>query len=111
MQLGFSQTDLGNRIGVTFQQVQKYERGTNRIGASRLWALSEQMDVPVSWFFEGLGTPGSDGAVRPEDNPLEVLGVARDGLEFAKAINAILPGEPRRQLLALARALANAETN
>ena len=50
----WSQSELANKIGVTFQQVQKYERGTNRIGASRLWRLSQVLSVPVGYFFEGL---------------------------------------------------------
>jgi transcriptional regulator with XRE-family HTH domain len=50
----WSQSELADKIGVTFQQVQKYERGTNRIGASRLWRLSQVLSVPVGYFFEGL---------------------------------------------------------
>ena len=52
--LGMSQTDLGNRIGVTFQQVQKYEKGHNKIVASRLLEVTNIMDVPISYFFEDL---------------------------------------------------------
>ena len=50
--LGMSQEKLGEAIGLTFQQVQKYERGANRIGASRLWDLSRVLDCPMSYFFE-----------------------------------------------------------
>src|SRR5208282_2050907 len=53
--LGLSQEKLGEAIGLTFQQVQKYERGTNRIGASRLWELSAVLDVPVQFFFGEIG--------------------------------------------------------
>lgn len=53
---GLSQTELANQIGVTFQQVQKYERGTNRIGASRLWGLCKVLDVKPDRFFEGVET-------------------------------------------------------
>lgn len=52
--LGMSQTDVGNTVGLTFQQIQKYERGSNRIGSSRLFEFSKALDVPVSWFFEGM---------------------------------------------------------
>ena len=52
--LGMTQAKLSRAIGLTFQQVQKYERGTNRIGASRLYELSQVLDVPVSFFFDGL---------------------------------------------------------
>jgi transcriptional regulator with XRE-family HTH domain len=63
--LGMSQVKLGQAIGLTFQQVQKYERGTNRVGASKLWQLSQVLDVPVSFFFDGLddiagGEPGAE---------------------------------------------------
>ena len=51
---GYSQTDLANQVGVTFQQIQKYERGTNRIGASRLWGLCKVFDVVPGRFFEGV---------------------------------------------------------
>jgi transcriptional regulator with XRE-family HTH domain len=52
--LGFSQTDLATKVGLTFQQVQKYETGTNRISASRLQMIADALDVPVCWFFEGV---------------------------------------------------------
>ncbi len=60
---GLSQTDLGKAVGVTFQQVQKYEKGTNRISASRLFNLSRVLDVPISFFFEDL-SPAAAGAGR-----------------------------------------------
>ena len=50
-----SQTELGDKVGVTFQQIQKYERGANRIGASRLWKLCEIFEAEPNFFFEGLG--------------------------------------------------------
>src|SRR5271166_2140635 len=58
--LGMSQEKLGEAIGLTFQQVQKYERGANRVGASRLYDLSRVLDVPVSFFFEDLATPSEE---------------------------------------------------
>jgi transcriptional regulator with XRE-family HTH domain len=56
--LGMSQTALGDALGIAFQQVQKYERGSNRISASTLFAISRVLGVPVSYFFEGLPMPG-----------------------------------------------------
>jgi transcriptional regulator with XRE-family HTH domain len=53
--VGLTQEQLGDRIGVTFQQMQKYENGTNRISASRLWAISQVLDMSISWFFEDAG--------------------------------------------------------
>ena len=61
--LGMTQTDLGKAIGVTFQQAQKYERGVNRIGASRLLALTQVLDVPVNYFFEDM--PPEVAAISP----------------------------------------------
>src|SRR5258707_2708635 len=60
--LGMSQEKLGEAIGLTFQQVQKYERGANRVGASRLYDLSRVLDVPVSFFFEEMAAPGESSA-------------------------------------------------
>src|SRR6187455_1914404 len=64
MMLGMSQEKLGDALGLTFQQVQKYEKGTNRIGASRLQQISEVLQVPVSFFFEGVpnATAAATGA-------------------------------------------------
>ncbi len=53
--IGMSQEDLGKRVGLTFQQIQKYEKGMNRIAASRLWQFSLILGQPISWFFEGIG--------------------------------------------------------
>ncbi len=62
--LGMSQTKLGRAIGVTFQQIQKYERGVNRVGASRLFNLSRALDVPISFFFEDLSPAAAGGGRR-----------------------------------------------
>jgi len=64
MMLGMSQEKLGNNLGLTFQQVQKYEKGTNRIGASRLQQISHILQVPVSFFFDGAPTVGTGYARR-----------------------------------------------
>ncbi len=56
--LGLSQTELAERVGVKFQQVQKYETGVNRVAASRLWKISETLKVPITYFFEDLELPG-----------------------------------------------------
>lgn len=67
--LGYNQSDLGRALGLTFQQIQKYERGFNRISASMLWRIAETLDVPVSFFFDGIAegkTPASDDLGRSE---------------------------------------------
>lgn len=75
---GLSQQALGERVGVSFQQIQKYERGTNRMGSSRLVQIADVLDVPVSSFFDGLGR--SETAEVGEEGPLNVKAskVARD---------------------------------
>lgn len=72
--LGMSQEKLGDALGLTFQQVQKYEKGINRIGASRLQQISQTLDVPPSYFFEG--APSFEPAAPPEAAP---AGVAEEG--------------------------------
>src|SRR5215472_3538663 len=67
---GLSQTDLGNHIGVTFQQVQKYENGVNRVGSGRLFKIAEALGVPVSGFFEGANYSGDKSA---RNSPIAML--------------------------------------
>ena len=67
--LGMSQTVLAERLGLTFQQVQKYERGANRLSASTLWRAAEAVDVPVSYFFDGLKQRRAD----PSTDELDVV--------------------------------------
>lgn len=61
--MGLSQERLGEALGLTFQQVQKYERGINRVGASRLYDLSRALDVPISFFFDGMSTPAVESGL------------------------------------------------
>src|SRR3954447_20623695 len=88
MMLSMSQEKLGDALGLTFQQVQKYEKGTNRIGASRLQHLTQILDVPISFFFEGVLTvPGKiigKGVPPSPDNVTDFL-ATRDGLALIKA--------------------------
>ena len=69
---GLSQQALGDQVGVSFQQVQKYERGTNRMGSSRLIQVADVLDVPVATFFEGLGNHGSYSPAAVSGTPLDV---------------------------------------
>jgi transcriptional regulator with XRE-family HTH domain len=66
-QAGLTQTELGSKVGLSFQAVQKYESGENRISASRLYQLARILDVPLSYFFEGLEAPGGSASVDPLD--------------------------------------------
>ncbi|MGC2412883.1 MAG: helix-turn-helix transcriptional regulator [Stellaceae bacterium] len=110
--LGLSQEKLGTAIGLTFQQVQKYERGANRIGASRLHELSRVLDVPVSFFFDDVdpvrapAIPGGFSEPPAEafdSDPLR----RRETIELVEAYYAIDDTAVRRRLLELARALAS----
>jgi transcriptional regulator with XRE-family HTH domain len=108
--LGLSQKKLGEVIGLTFQQVQKYERGTNRIGASRLHELSRVLDVPVSFFFDDTNpvrAPAMGGSAEPSAEVLESDPLRRpETIELVRAYFAIEDTTVRRHLLDLARALA-----
>lgn len=129
--MGLSQERLGLLLGVTFQQVQKYERGANRIGAGRLWQLARILNVPVGWFFEELGAPETGhGPTLPPAAGLAEPGVGfilepprrsapsapapsvdrRETLELVRAFNEI--GDPllRRRLYELVRAVSEAST-
>lgn len=103
-----SQERLGDQLGVTFQQVQKYERGSNRIGASRLWRLAQVLEVPISYFFEGLNEDIESGEfAENEQMPLVYDFInSTDGVALAKAVTQIENKAVRRQILELARSLA-----
>ena len=117
MLLGMSQEKLGEKLGLTFQQVQKYEKGINRIGASRLFDLSQVLGVPVQFFYEeapsGEPQPAMpDGfAEKPVENPIVEFLRSRDGLELNKAFVRISDAKARRAIVDLVRSLANEETN
>ncbi|WP_374763771.1 helix-turn-helix domain-containing protein [Yunchengibacter salinarum] len=104
--LGMSQTQLGKDLGVTFQQVQKYERGTNRIGSSRLFRISNALDVPVSYFFEGAETkmPGYDPV--PEGIDGDTF-EKQETQELVEAYYRIADPRIRKKVLGLARLLSS----
>lgn len=102
--LKMSQEKLGDALGVTSQQVQKYEKGANRVGASRLYRLAEVLDVPVSFFFEGLDPVGSLVPSEDELTIQEFIG-STGGVKLAKAYCGITSNDLRNQVLELARAL------
>jgi len=106
--LKMSQEKLGDQLGVTFQQVQKYERGANRVGASRLWRIAQVMDVPVSFFYEGLGEemPTTEFAEGDQTPIVYDFINSTDGVSLAMAVSNIKNKGVRRQILELARSLA-----
>lgn len=94
---GMSQTDLANAIGVSFQQVQKYESGANRIGGSRLWLISQSLDVPVDSFFDGLAGSNDRDGERP---------LSRAAIDLARSVDRISDDTAKLHLVKLAKALA-----
>lgn len=106
--LKMSQEKLGDQLGVTFQQVQKYERGTNRVGASRLWRMAQVLDVPIGFFYDGLGEDGGSSEFAENDQTPIVYDFinSTDGVSLAMAVSKIKSKAVRRQVLELARALA-----
>jgi len=110
MMLGMSQTELGNSIGLTFQQVQKYEKGTNRIGAGRLQQIARILKVPVGFFFEG--SPREGGAASETDQaPLpsyvnDFLATS-DGLALTKAFMQIKDANLRRRIVSLVQEITD----
>ena len=106
--LGLNQTELGEAVGVTFQQLQKYEKGTNRISASRLFSLSHVLGVPFSFFFDDVpakATKGGDAELSPSAE-VEFM-FKRETLELVKAYKRIADPTMRRVLLDLITAFGN----
>ena len=114
--LGMSLTALAGKLGITFQQVQKYEKGVNRIGASRLFDLAHVLGVPVQFFYEEAPSTASayTGAIgmaeRPESYMSESLG-SRDGLELNKAFSRIADPKIRRSIVDLVRSISGEDAD
>lgn len=110
--LGMSQEKLGESLGITFQQIQKYEKGANRIGASRLHQIAQVLGVPVSFFYdgaapaEGVTTGFAEAPVL--DHVADFLATS-EGLHLNKAFVRIQDAGVRRKLVALVEAMANAQ--
>lgn len=121
--LGMSQERLGDALGLTFQQVQKYERGVNRVGASRLFDISRVLDVPISFFFEDMpegmdATPisgprgrmyGFAEAQEPFSNGVDENLTKRETLELVRAYYRITDPAVRKRMFDLMKSLAPAE--
>ena len=109
MMLSMSQEKLGDALGLTFQQVQKYEKGTNRIGASRLQQISQILQVPVAFFFEGAPSlnPQPDG-MKDAPSPAYVSDflATSEGLALTKAFTRIKEPKLRRRIVDLVEEIA-----
>ena len=102
--IGMTQQQLAEKVGIKFQQIQKYETGANRVSASRLWDISDAMDVPVSFFFEGLdGEEKTTAADTPV--PTDLMG-DKEALDLIRSYYSI-PENQRRRLFELARVLSD----
>ena len=110
MMLGMSQTTLGNALGLTFQQVQKYEKGTTRLSAGKLQQSAHTLQVPVTFFFEGApsvpGTPRAKGPSPMPDYVSEFLATP-DGLALTKAFTQIKNKNLRRRIVDLVDGIAD----
>ena len=114
--LGMSQEKLGTAVGLTFQQIQKYERGSNRIGSSRLFEFAKVLDVPVSYFFDEMSastsarSPGRlRGMAEQKPLPFEPDPMAkRETLELVRAYYRITDPRVRKRVFELTKSLANA---
>jgi len=99
--VGMTQQQLADKVGIKFQQVQKYETGMNRVSASRLWSIADALEVSIDFFFEGLE---ADGSLEARDDSLLA---DREAMELVRAYSAI-PEAQRRKLFDLARVLSSA---
>lgn len=110
MMLGMSQEKLGDALKLTFQQVQKYEKGTNRISASRLSEISNILQVPIPFFFEGApNTPGllvKAGSEAPSPAYVSEFLATTDGLALTKAFTKIASSRTRRRIVDLVEQVA-----
>jgi len=109
--LGMSQEKLGEALGLTFQQVQKYEKGTNRVGASRIQQISEILQVPVSFLFEGgpTGTANAGGGTGPSPSFVSDFLATSEGLALTRAFTRISDAKLRRSIVELVEQIATHE--
>lgn len=108
--LGMSQEKLGESLGITFQQIQKYEKGANRIGASRLQQIATVLDTPISFFFEdapGQGTQSAQGLSETESaNYVVDFLSSSEGLQLNRSFVKIPDPKVRRKIVEMVKALA-----
>ncbi|WP_390624366.1 helix-turn-helix domain-containing protein [Iodidimonas nitroreducens] len=111
--LGMSQEKLGDALGLTFQQIQKYERGANRIGSSRLFKLSQILDVPVSFFFDDMPDDVQKANRGLSDTPSEPFEAdqlsKRETLELVRAYYKITQPKIRKHMFELIKSIAHSE--
>jgi transcriptional regulator with XRE-family HTH domain len=111
--LKISQEKLAEALGLTFQQVQKYERGANRISASKLYEIARALQVPIGWFFEGLSDPTLvGGAQRGAETPFaHSFLTTQEGIDLANLFPKVTRRRVRRRLVDLVRAMVEEEAD
>lgn len=110
--IGMSQQSLAGKLGVTFQQVQKYEKGTNRVGASRLSQIATALDVPMSYFFDGNHAAQKDGGnadVTRETDEVALFLSSTEGFSLNRAFMQIPSAAVRQKVVLLVKSVARAE--
>jgi transcriptional regulator with XRE-family HTH domain len=112
--LGVSQEKLADSLGLTFQQVQKYERGANRVSASKLYEIAAALQTQIAYFFEGLADPSQIGGESPGSGAEQFVHdflMTPEGLELASLFPKVRRGAVRRRILDLVRAMAEEDEN
>lgn len=110
--LSFSQEKLADQLGVTFQQVQKYENGSNRVGASRLFAIARALGVAVSFFYDGYqGAEGSPFSVAEDAVNMDKHLSSRETVELIRAYYAVEDKEVRKKVLEMIKSLSHAQVS
>lgn len=104
-ELGVSQEKLAESIGLTFQQIQKYERAANRVSASKLWEMARALNTSVAYFYEGLGEAPASGSNLPKETVQDFL-MTSEGMELATSFPKIAAPKLRRRILDLVRTLS-----
>jgi transcriptional regulator with XRE-family HTH domain len=107
MLVGMSQERLGDLLGLTFQQVQKYEKGINRIGAGRLFEIARILDVPIAFFYDGVG--GAADGLSESSAPVMEFVSSSEGLQLSLAFMKIRDPKVRKRVLDLVKSLAEEE--
>lgn len=108
-ELGVSQERLADSIGLTFQQVQKYERAANRVSASKLWEVARALRTSVTYFYDGLSEAVADPSGGEDDDTVQAFLLTPEGMEMAALFPQIRRSRVRRRLLELVRAMAEEE--
>lgn len=110
MLIGLSQERMGEMLGLTFQQVQKYEKGVNRIGAGRLYQIADILGVPVAYFYEGFAGTGEKGQAANDDSttkPVMEFLSSGEGLQLTLAFMRIKDGRVRKRVIDLIKSLSD----